>query len=395
MSKYATEAVSANECGAAVVTIDRIEAFALSASPSVGPISSLGAMPVRNGVVLAITSKDGVTGWGEIWCNFPPRGNLTRLNLLQDVIAPYILGKTYSNFAHCRQQIEDLAVRMEIHTGEYGPFTHCFAGIDTALADLAARSVNLSLANFLSSKPLNHVPVYASTPNVDSLEESLSSIMDSGHQGIKLKVGLGHKTDTQLLEHVHTITEGRLSLMVDANQNWNVEDAINTLTSLSDYSIDFVEEPLRADAPMSHWTSLSEATTVPIAGGENITSLPSFIDYMDNGKLKVVQPDVAKWGGVSGAIDVGKQSESRDVMCAMHYMGSGLGLAASIHTLAAIGGIGPVELDSNPNPLRTDLGEINLNITNGTLSVPSGPGHGFIPDANALKQLTVESFDAW
>ena len=173
-----------------------------------------------------------------------------------------------------------------------------------------------------------------------------------------------------------------------------MEDAIDTLTALSDYTIDFIEEPLRADAPMSHWKKLSEATSVPIAGGENITSLSSFVDFMDNGKMKVVQPDVAKWGGVSGAIEIGKQSESRDVMCAMHYMGSGLGLAASIHTLAAIGGKGPVELDANPNPLRTDLGEIDLNVTNGTLSVPAGPGHGFIPDASALKHLSVASFDS-
>ena len=374
------------------IVVDRIEGFAIEARPSVGPVSSLGSMPVRNGVLVAVTSKQGVTGWGEIWCNFPPRGNLARLNLLQDVIAPHMLGKTYGNYAHCRQELEGLTARMAIHTGEHGPFSHCFAGIDTALADLAARSVDLSLANFLSSRPLTQLPVYASTPNVESLEASLKNIMDAGHQGVKLKIGLAKELDIELCRRVHAITDGKLNILVDANQNWDVQDAIDTLSALSDYSIGFVEEPLRADAPMTHWAQLAGVINTPIAGGENITSLSSFIEFMDRGCMKVVQPDVAKWGGVSGAIEIGELAESRDVICAMHYMGSGVGLAASLHTLAAIGGQGMIELDANPNPLRTELGDLDLTVSNGALQVPPGIGHGFIPDSAALKKLTKASF---
>ena len=64
------------------------------------------------------------------------------------------------------------------------------------------------------------------------------------------------------------------------------------------------------------------------------------------------------------------------------------------HTLAAIGGKGPIELDANPNSLRTELGEIDLSIRDGALQVPSGPGHGFIPEPSALKKLSVACFDS-
>ena len=375
------------------IVIDRIEAYALSVRPSAGPVSSLGSMPVRNAVLVAITSKAGVTGWGEIWCNFPQRGNLARLNLLEDVIAPHIMGESFKNYAHCRTQLEDVTARMAIHTGEYGPFNHCFAGIDTALADLAARSVNLPLANFLADNPLSEIPVYASTPNVITLEDSLDSIIEAGHRGVKLKIGLNRETDISLFRDVESFAKGRLNIMVDANQNWDVETAIKTLNALSDYSIDFVEEPLRADAPLQQWAQLADSIAIPIAAGENITSQQMFISFMDKGHLKVAQPDVAKWGGVSGAVEVGKQSASRSVMCALHYMGSGLGLTASLHTLAAIGGYGPIELDANPNPLRTELGEIDLSVRDGKLQVPPGPGHGFIPEPDALKKLSVASFN--
>ncbi len=349
-------------------------------------------MPVRNAVLISITSKEGVTGWGEIWCNFPQRGNLSRLNLLEDVIAPYVLGRSYESYSHCRSQLEHETARMAIHTGEYGPYSHCFAGIDTALADLAARSVNMPLAEFLSGNLLDEVPVYASTPNVASLEESLSSIIDAGHQRTKLKIGIDLETDIKLIRDVNAMTQGCLGITVDANQNWNVKEAIKTLTALSDYSIEFAEEPLRADAPMSQWAQLADSTNIAIAGGENITSQSMFSTFIDQGKLKVAQPDVAKWGGVSGALEIGELCATRNVMCALHYMGSGLGLAASLHTLAAIGGKGPIELDANPNPLRTELGEIDLTIKNGTLKVPIGTGHGFIPDPSVLKELSVASF---
>ena len=85
--------------GLTQVQIERVQGYALSVRPSVGPVSSLGDMPVRNGVLIAITSSDGVTGWGEIWCNFPPRGSVARLNLLQDVIGPRLLGLTFQNLS--------------------------------------------------------------------------------------------------------------------------------------------------------------------------------------------------------------------------------------------------------------------------------------------------------
>ncbi|MEP1964275.1 mandelate racemase/muconate lactonizing enzyme family protein [Tateyamaria sp.] len=376
------------------ITIDRIEAFALTARPSVGPVSSLGMMPVRNGVLVAITSKDGATGWGEVWCNFPPRGNLARLNLLEDVIAPYILGKTYEHFDLCRKDLETQSARMAIHTGEFGPFKHCIAGIDTAMADLAARTQNVSLAEFLSKNPKTKVPVYASTPNVSKLSEAIGHIVEQGHTGVKLKIGLGLETDLKLMRDVAAITGNRLRILADANQNWSLGAAQETLNALSDFEIGFIEEPLRADAAMEDWAALADAVSIPLAGGENITSLDEFARFAQEGKLKVVQPDVAKWGGVSGAMEVASLAAAHEATCALHYMGTGLGLAASIHTLAAIGGNGPVELDSNPNPLRTDLGDIDLTVTNGMLGVPAGIGHGFLPDSKALETLSVARFEA-
>ena len=374
-------------------TIDRLQAFAVSAHPKSGPVSSLGPMPVRNALLVAITTKDGATGWGEVWCNFPPRGNLSRLNLLEDVIAPVLIGKCFDSYTDCRPMLETAQKRMSIHTGEAGPFNHCVAGIDCALADVAAKTAGLSLSEFLHNHPLSAVPVYASTPNVTDLERSITQIMESGHTGIKLKLGHGVQTDSQLLKNTSAITGKQLQIYIDANQNWTVEEATLTMETLTDYSIGFVEEPLMADAPYSDWATLSNRLNVPLAAGENIYGTQNFRNFAEHGKVQVLQPDVAKWGGVSGAIEVGQLARENGITCTLHYMGSALGLAISIHTLAAMTEHGAVELDANPNPLRTELGELNLRVTDGHVEVPQCIGHGFLPNPAALKSMTVGSFD--
>ncbi|MCV6575173.1 MAG: mandelate racemase/muconate lactonizing enzyme family protein [Cohaesibacter sp.] len=375
------------------IVIDRIQAFALSATPSEGPESSLGSMPVRNGVLLALTSVDGLVGWGEAWCNFPPRGNLSRLSLIEDVMAPLVHRRSFAVYSDCRTLLEAALGRLARHTGEQGAFEQCYAAFDTAMADLAARMKDVPLSRFLSLDAGERVRTYASTPNVERLESSIGSILDTGHTAIKLKIGFDRDTDVALLRKVREMTGASFEIMADANQNWTLPEAISASELFADYGLSFIEEPLASNAPDQDWSALSAASAIPIAAGENITSFASFQKYRKQGGLKVLQPDVAKWGGVSGTFAVGQDIQTSSATCAMHYMGTAVGLAASIHVLSAIGGSGPVELDANPNPLRTELGDLDLTVRGGHLSVPAGPGLGFVPDPLALRHLSIAEMD--
>ena len=64
-------------------------------------------------------------------------------------------------------------------------------------------------------------------------------------------------------------------------------------------------------------------------------------------------------------------------------------MAASIHLLAAVGGSGFVELDSNANPLRTGLCDLNLAVSDGRVRVPTGHGVGVDPDREAIRRYQV------
>jgi L-alanine-DL-glutamate epimerase-like enolase superfamily enzyme len=372
-----------------LVQLARIETYPLGARVAQGPLSSLAAMPVRRGCLIRVEDRDGAFGWGEIWCNFPPRGAESRAHLVADVISPELLGKDFGHWSHVRPELESRLARMMIHTGEAGAFAQCFAGIDMAVADLAARRAGKSMTEFLGGTPVDSVAVYASTPSGGALEERCIQILAQGHDAVKLKIGYDAATDRAAVALCRATLGAPFGLMVDANQAWSCEEAIDHIAALAPYGLDFVEEPLRADDAVGNWQRLARNSAIALAAGENIVGAAAFAAHVENGSLGVVQPDVAKWGGVSGTLAVGRHARTHGARCCMHFMGTGLGLAASLHLLAVIGGDGRMELDINENPLRAELGAIDLQVRDGALRLPQGPGFGFEPDPSMLRRLST------
>jgi L-alanine-DL-glutamate epimerase-like enolase superfamily enzyme len=97
-----------------------------------------------------------------------------------------------------------------------------------------------------------------------------------------------------------------------------------------------------------------------------------------------LQPDIAKWGGISATWAVIQNTLSRGLRYCPHYLGAGIGLMASAHLLAASGGDGLLEVDANENPLRTMLAPALQKIDNGFITLTQDPGLGVEPDLDAL-----------
>ena len=155
---------------------------------------------------------------------------------------------------------------------------------------------------------------------------------------------------------------------------------------LQEFNLAWLEEPLRADRPWSEWRSLQQRLSIPLAGGENIAGREAFAVALAEGVLGVVQPDAAKWGGVTGCIAVARDVlASKRVYCP-HFLGGGIGLVASAHLLAGSGGPGWLEVDSNDNPLREDFCGSVADISDGEIELPETPGLGIEPDVKAIER---------
>ena len=97
------------------------------------------------------------------------------------------------------------------------------------------------------------------------------------------------------------------------------------------------------------------------------------------GALAVIQPDVAKWGGISGCLPLARRIVDGGRRYCPHYLGGGIGLLASAHLLAATGGDGLLEVDCNPNPLREGLAYPYAALEDGCFVLPDAPGLGAAP----------------
>lgn len=348
--------------------------------------TSFGLMHDRPAVLLRVTDGEGAEGWGEIWCNFPTVGAEHRARLVRETIAPLLVGRTFSSPAEANRHLDCSLQVLAIQSGEPGPLAQCIAGLDIALWDLVSRRARMPLYRLLGGDLVESISVYASGLNPDRPERLAGAKREEGFTAFKLKVRFGRERDLDNLARLRDALGSAVQLMVDANQAWDGQTAMAMAPALKEFAPVWLEEPIRGDAPFGEWRQLKEATSIALAAGENLRG-EQFEAAIAQGVLGVVQPDVGKWGGLSGCVPVGRAALAAGLRLCPHWLGGGIGLLASLHFLAAVGGDGTVEVDANPNPLRELMAHPYPAVVDGRMRMPQGPGLGVVPDLAALREF--------
>jgi L-alanine-DL-glutamate epimerase-like enolase superfamily enzyme len=325
-----------------------------------------------------------------VWCNFPTVGAEHRARLIESVLAPLVQGVSFSSPNEAFRRLSEQTAVLALQSGEPGPLAQSIAGVDIALWDLAARRAGVPLWRMLGGIA-PRVRVYASGLNPDSPEALAAARRREGYRAFKLKVGFGIERDVANLAALRAALGGDAELMADANQAWSLEEAKQAASKLEAFDLKWLEEPLRADRPWSEWRALASKTRIPLAAGENLAGEASFEAAVGAGGLRVMQPDIAKWGGFSGCLPVAKKILAAGLRFCPHYLGGGVGLLASAHLLAAAGGDGALEVDANPNPLRTLTCGPLARVADGAATLTNDPGLGSAPELDSLREFTVRS----
>jgi D-galactarolactone cycloisomerase len=351
--------------------------------------TSFGVLRDRAAVVVRAIDEDGFEGWGEIWCNFPTVGAEHRARLLADTVAPLALARAWESPVQCFEALTAAVRVLAIQSGEPGPLAQVVAGVDIALWDLAARRRQLPLWRLLGGHS-GRVKVYASGLNPTQPERLAEAKAAEGYTAFKLKVGFGAARDLANLSTLRCTLGDVATLMIDANQAWGVEEARQMAEQLAPLRPLWLEEPIAADAPPEQWQQLARHSPIPLAAGENLRA-DDYTRFLAAGCLKVLQPDVAKWGGFTGCLPLGAAAAGASAWLCPHWLGGGIGLLATLHLKAAIGGEGFAEVDANPNPLREWLAGKLPPVAQGAVTLPELAGLGAQPALSALAPyLTME-----
>lgn len=366
-----------------------MEAFVLRWPVKVPVQTSFGVMLDRPAVFVRVQDADGNEGWGEIWCNFPACGAEHRARLLDSVIAPLIQNKDFASPQEAYHAMQSKTEVLAIQSGEPGPISQVIAGVDLAIWDLLARREQQPLWKFLGGQT-SRIAVYASGINPSHPERVVQRKYEDGYRAFKLKIGFGEHVDIANLTAIRSCVSSTVDVMVDANQAWTVDEALAMLMKLKPFGLKWVEEPLRADRPLNEWLKLANEAGIPIAGGENIMGEANFCAAIASKALTYIQPDLAKWGGITGCLPVIKATLDAGLTYCPHYLGGGIGLLASAHVMAALGGANAMlEIDSNENPLRTEFASCLNAIDKGVADLGDGVGIGQVPNPDALAQYRV------
>ena len=373
------------------ITPRRIELFLFRAPIKEPIVTSFGSIPARVVLLARVEDAGGAHGWGEVWANFPPCGAEHKLRLMEQVIAPAFLGRSFANPEAAWLDLTQRMRRNALQSAEPGNFAACIAGLDVALWDLAARRAGVPLWKALGRKE-KPVPLraYASNLNPKGAPEAVAACRERGYSAFKLKVAFDLASD---IENVRRISAGLRDgerFMIDANQGWDIGSARAAVSAFGEYPLDWIEEAICADEPVALWAELAMISRVPLAGGENLIGFDAFDRVIAAGHLGVIQPDICKWGGLSACRMVARRAVAAGRRYCPHWLNSGIGLFAAAHLLSATGGTGMLEHDAMENPLQAVLAKPFPALADGCFTLDDAAGLGVEPDLAAARGFLVE-----
>ncbi|MCW2395747.1 MULTISPECIES: L-talarate/galactarate dehydratase [unclassified Sphingobium] len=263
-----------------------------------------------------ITTEGGLTGLGF---SYSKRAGGPALYAHAREVAPNLIGEDPSDIGRLWTKL----VWAGASVGRSGVATQAIAALDVSLWDLKAKRAKLPLGKLLGVHRdrvdcYNTSGGFLSTPLEDVLDNVEASIA-AGIGGIKIKVGHPDpKEDLKRLDAVARKIDGRVALMVDANQQWDRHAAMRMGRAFEQYGLTWIEEPLDAYDAEGH-KQLADALDTPIASGEMLASSAEHLGLIASRAVDFVQPDAPRVGGVTQFMKVLAAAEQANLSLAPHF----------------------------------------------------------------------------
>ncbi len=241
-------------------------------------------------------------------------------------------------------------------------------------------------------------PAYTTTPgwlgyDDDKLARLCRDAVADGFTQIKLKVGADLAEDIRRLGIARAVVGPDIRLAVDANQRWDVPEAIRWTKELAPYDLAWVEEPTSPDDVLGHAAIARGIAPVPVATGEHVANRVLFKQYLQADALRVLQIDAARVAGVNENIAILLLAAKFGVPVCPHAGGVGLCEIVqhlSMFDFVAVSG----SLDGRVIEYVDHLHEhfvTPVEVRGGRYRAPTAPGTGAEMHAGSIAAYTVPS----
>jgi galactonate dehydratase len=357
----------------------------------------------RNQLIVKVETDAGVYGWGEA-------------GVSGRELAVVGAVRHYREFLIGRDPLRIGALWQEMYRSQYFEGGRVLVGaisaIDIALHDIAGKALGVPVYQLLGGKQRDFVPGFATTPAPmgPTLLDDVQLLLEAGWTVIRTTPGHpDHESDPDLFEPRESIaltaewlTRLRQEvgpapvLGIDYHHRLSVAEAASFCQRMPSGTLDFLEEPIRDEAPEAY-AALRSMTDVPFAIGEEISSKWGFLPYLERGLTNFARIDVCNVGGLTEAMKVASLAEAHYIDLMPHNPLGPICTAATIHLAAAVPNFAWLEVRTSPTEQlgfdNADLFPVQPHLEGSRYPVPTTPGLGVEFNEDLAAQQSFAFFE--
>lgn len=350
---------------------------------------------LRNGknYIVRVRSTDGLTGIGGAHDSVMA----TTYPIFLKRVAPFFIGKD-------ARELETLIHEVYLRDSNYKwqglPFWVCVSSLEVAVLDLLGKAANKPLGELFGPIVRREIPVYRASGNRGNSPEAeieylQKVVAETGANAIKFRLGARMRYDDASTKRDHAMipltrkTFGdKMAIYADANGSYDAPMAIRIGQMMEEHKLAFFEEPVPFDY-YDETKQVADTLKIPIALGEQESSMRSFRRIIENDIAQVIQPDLLYFGGLIRSIKVARMAAIAGKDCTPHMSGGGLGYLYIAHFASCVPNCGAhQEYKGEEDTLPVSSETSSLKSENGLLKVPTGPGLGVTIDPDFVKKAS-------
>ena len=346
----------------------------------------------RDVLLVEIETDEGITGLGFLTGLGVASGSeiIVINDIIEKGLKPMVIGKdpfTIDRLWHTMYQ-------GTTRYGRKGAAVRALSGVDIALWDIVGKKTQTPVCRLLGGYA-DKIKVYASggfyteRNEIDELIGEMQGYLDQGFKAVKMKVGRDVRADARRVEAVRKAIGDDIDLLVDANEAWDVGNALRFIKAVEACNIYWLEEPLMPD-DTGGYVRLTRQSPIPIAAGENEYTRYGFKDLIAENAVHVVQPDVTRVGGISEWMKVAALAQAWNMPCVTHAVQE-----IHISLVTAVSNSPMMEYFTREHYLQTFLSDLFVEpacvhrVVDGFVEAPMAPGLGLKVDPELVKRYRV------
>lgn len=345
--------------------------------------------------LVRIETEEGISGVGE--CMVRLAATATR-DIVRD-LAPMLIGRDVLN----REAIWELLYGTMMNRGHTrGFYTEAISGIDIALWDCAAKTLDVPLYTLLGGRHHEKLKAYASSLRFREMDVVIAQALDfktRGYTSMKIKIGRNlarPELDIAFVKAIREAVGDEIQLMVDANCAYgeDVATALRVGRALQGMNIYWFEEPLSPDNIEGN-AQLAAALDIRIALGEADFMAYGAREFLARKAADIFQPNISRTGGITEARRIAALCQAYHIPYAPHTgscsavcLAATLQFAVSLPNFLIFESMQSDWSKTQPNPLRHDLLKEPAEIfKDGYMVIQDKPGIG--------AELNEDVVDKW